>query len=151
MRSATWQSASRVTVACAAVLAASRGTFSGLPAAPAGITRLEIVSTQTAFEGRSFGSVGTYQKLRGKAYGQLDPNDPRNAVIADLALAPRNARGRVEYSRDINLLTPTDPAKGNHKLYVEVNNRGAKLFGALNQASVSVQARHLVARVCLEP
>ena len=72
---------------------------------------MEIVSAQTAFEGRSFGSVGTYRKLRGKAYGEINPNDPRNAFIADLALAPRNARGRGEYSMDIYLLKPTDPAK----------------------------------------
>nr|WP_255428244.1 alpha/beta hydrolase domain-containing protein [Ramlibacter cellulosilyticus] len=71
----------------------------------------------------------------GKAYGEIDPNDPRNQVITDLVLAPRNARGRIEYSMDIYILKPTDLAKGNHKLFVEVNNRGGKLFGAFNQSS----------------
>jgi hypothetical protein len=71
----------------------------------------------------------------GKAYGELDPADPKNQVITDLALAPRNARGRVAYSMDIYILKPTDLAKGNHKLFVEVNNRGGKLFGAFNQSS----------------
>jgi hypothetical protein len=28
---------------------------------------------------------------------ELDPRDPRNAVITDILLAPRNARGMVEY------------------------------------------------------
>ena len=43
-----------------------------------------------AFGGLSFGSVGQYEKLRGTATGELDPNDPRNKVIADIQLAPRN-------------------------------------------------------------
>lgn len=105
------------------------------PSAPSGIVRIEIASTEVAFEGRTFGPVGAYQKLRGKAYGELDPADPRNAVIVDLALAPRNARGRVEYAMDIYMLKPADLSKGNHKLFMEVNNRGGKLFGPLNQSS----------------
>ncbi len=74
-------------------------------AAPAAgsITRIAIEPAQSqspVFDGRVFGpggGVGPYEKLRGKAYGELDPDDPRNAVITDLKLAPRNARGRVEY------------------------------------------------------
>jgi len=101
--------------------------------AAAGITRIEISSVESpTFEGRTFGSVGAYEKLRGKAFGELDPDDVRNAVITDLQLAPRNARGRVEYSIDFYILKPIDLARGNHKLFVEVNNRGNKLFGALN-------------------
>ena len=69
------------------------------------ITRIVIDrarSESPTFEGRAFGangSVGQYEKLRGKAYGELDPADPRNAVITDLARAPRNSRGKVEYAR----------------------------------------------------
>ncbi len=145
MRSETWNSTARfaLAVAAAALTASCGGSDDSAPeaaaplpaAAPSGIVRIDIASTATAFEGRTFGTVGTYQKLRGKAYGELDPNDPRNAVIVDLALAPRNARGRVEYSMDIYLLKPTDLAKGNHKLFMEVNNRGTKLFGSLNQSA----------------
>ena len=69
------------------------------------ITRVE----SPTFEGVSFGDVGPYQKLVGRASGEVDPNDPRNAVIADIALAPRNARGMVEYSTDIYILRPVDP------------------------------------------
>src|SRR2546429_8896919 len=32
--------------------------------------------------------------------GELDPADPKNAVIQDLALAPVNARGMVERSEE---------------------------------------------------
>jgi len=46
--------------------------------AAAGITRIEISSVESpTFEGRTFGSVGAYEKLRGKAFGELDPDDVR--------------------------------------------------------------------------
>ena len=97
-----------------------------------GITRLDITSRVPTFGGRTFGAAGSYEKIRGVAYGEIDPRDRRNAVITDLALAPVNARGNVEYSMDFYILKPIDQAKGNHQLFVEVNNRGSKLFGALN-------------------
>jgi hypothetical protein len=36
----------------------------------------------------SFGSVGQYEKLRGRAFGEVDPNDQRNTIITDIKLAP---------------------------------------------------------------
>ncbi|GAB3927689.1 alpha/beta hydrolase domain-containing protein [Larkinella terrae] len=105
-------------------------------AVQARIVRIEISSRQTpTFEGRVFGSVGAYEKLRGKAYGELDPNLPQNAGITDIRLAPRNARGMVEYAMDIYILKPVDLKTGNHKLFLEVNNRGGKLFGGLNNST----------------
>ena len=107
------------------------------------ITRIVIDparSESPTFEGRAFGpngSVGQYEKLRGKAYGELDPADPRNAVITDLARAPRNARGKVEYSMDIFILKPIDLAKGNDKVILDFNNRGEMRLGALNDAPLS--------------
>ena len=53
-----------------------------------------------AFGGSSFGTVGRYEKLRGTATGELDPNDSRNKVITDIELAPRNAAGMVTYSME---------------------------------------------------
>ena len=48
---------------------------------------------QPAFAGQDFGDAGRYERLAARATIALDPADPRNAVIADLALAPRNAQG----------------------------------------------------------
>ena len=113
------------------------------PVAEAHITRIVIdpaLSESPAFEGRVFGpdgKVGPYEKLRGKAYGEVDPDDPRNAVITDLKLAPRNARGNVEYSMDIFILKPMDLARGNQRLILDFNNRGEMRIAALNDAPLS--------------
>lgn len=84
------------------------------------------------FEGRAFGAVGQYEKIRGTAFGELNPADPRNSVITDIALAPRNARGNVEYSTDIFILKPLDLAKGNHRMFIDYNNRGNMRLGTIN-------------------
>lgn len=111
--------------------------------AEAHITRIVIdpaLSESPTFEGKVFGpdgGVGPYEKLRGKAYGEVDPDDPRNALITDLTRAPRNARGRVEYSMDIFILKPVDVRKGNHKVILDFNNRGEMRIAALNDAALS--------------
>ena len=50
-----------------------------------------------------------------------------NDVIQDLALAPRNADGHVEYATPVELLKPADIGQGNRILLMEVANRGNKL------------------------
>jgi hypothetical protein len=107
-----------------------------VPVAQARITRIEITQTESpTFGGYAWTGVGQYEKIVGKAYGEIDPTDRRNAVIADIALAPRNANGNVEYSFDFYLLRPIDLSKGNHKLMYEPPNRGRKLFGTLNRTA----------------
>jgi hypothetical protein len=58
---------------------------------------------------------------------EVDPRDPLNAVIVNLDKAPRNARGMVEYSAPSFILKPADMARGNHKLFYGINNRGNKI------------------------
>ena len=103
--------------------------------ADARITHLEITKTEPAFRGQSFGDVGPYEHLTGRVTGELDPADPANSGIQDINLAPRNARGMVEYVTNIELLKPVDMARGNRILFFEVNNRGNKLApGSFNNA-----------------
>ena len=102
--------------------------------AQARITRIVVAGTESpTFGGYSWPGVGQYEKIYGKAFGELDPADPKNAVIVDLALAPRNASGKVEYSFDFYLLKPIDLSKGNHKMLYEPPNRGGKTISALNR------------------
>ena len=65
-----------------------------------------------------------YERLTGRFFGELDPADPLNAIINDIALAPRNARGRVEYAATFTLLRPTDRARASGVMWYEVPNRG---------------------------
>ncbi len=106
-----------------------------------GITTIAINSTTSTtappsqnptFGGTTFGSVGEYQKIIGTANGTLDPTDSHNTMITDIALAPKDAQGLVDYSMDFYILTPVDQTKGNKKVFVEEVNRGSKLFGLFN-------------------
>ena len=91
-------------------------------------------SQSPTFGGLSFGSVGQYEKLRGTAYGEIDPGDRRNEVITDIELAPVNDRGMVEYSMDMFILKPINLGTGNHRLLYDFNNRGQMRMGFLNDA-----------------
>ena len=87
----------------------------------------DIVITQTtspAFGGASFGSTGQYEEIKGIASGEIDPNDPRNAVITDIELAPRNANGKVEYSANFTIHKPVDMTKASGVMIYTVPNRG---------------------------
>lgn len=96
-------------------------------AAHAQVIRFDVLQSAPAFEGRSFGSVGPYVKVTARATIAVDPGDSRNAVIADIDKAPRNAQGRVEATADVVLLRPADLSRGNGTLLVDIPNRGTKL------------------------
>jgi hypothetical protein len=92
----------------------------------AGVVQLHIERREAVLNGKQFGLAGAYEKLLGKVEFALDPASPRNSGIVDLALAPRNASGRVEFTADFYLLKPVDVARGNGRLLYEVGNRGTK-------------------------
>lgn len=105
--------------------------------AQARITRIVFTRVQSpTFGGASFGAVGQFEKLVGTAYGEVDPRHPLNAIIQDIELAPRNARGMVEYSTDVYVIKPIDMSKGNGMLFYNVHNRGNK--GGLNTFNLGV-------------
>ena len=86
---------------------------------------------QPAFAGQAFGDTGRYERLTARATISLDPADGRNAIIADLSAAPRNAQGRVEAVAEVVILRPAEPVRGNGTLLVEAPNRGRELAGQL--------------------
>ena len=104
--------------------------------AQARVTKIQIISKESpTFGGYVFKDVGAYEKIVGKAFGELDPQDPKNSVIVDIQLAPRNVRGKVEYAFDFYMLKPIDLGKGNHKVMYEPPNRGRKTHEALNRGA----------------
>jgi hypothetical protein len=88
------------------------------------VVRIEILSSTPAANGRAFGPTGAYTVIRGRAYGELDPADPHNAIIQDIRLAPRNVRGRVEYVATFTIAFPADGSHGSGVLVYDVVNRG---------------------------
>ena len=95
------------------------------PAAQARVTQVTITATeQPAYGGKSFGTVGAYERISGRISGEVDPRDPLNAIIVDIGLAPVSARGMVEYSTDFQILRPVDHTKANKRLLYEITNRG---------------------------
>src|SRR5258708_14738907 len=94
--------------------------------AHAGVMRIEVVSSGPFAEGKTFGDVGAYTRVTGRFYGELDPAILANKSIVDLVRAPRNARGRVEYSADFDILQPADKAKGNGTRLYDLTNRVKK-------------------------
>ncbi len=97
--------------------------FFALGLAQAAVTRVEITD-------RSDVPVVNYQQIKGKIYFAVDPKLPANRIITDIDLAPRNAKGLVEFSADLYVLKPANPAKSNGTVLFEVSNRGGK--GMLN-------------------
>ena len=88
------------------------------------VTRVVVERTTPYAGGRAFGTAGTFERLEGTVYMEVDPDDPLNALIVNLDRAPRNERGLVEYSAPFVIIKPTDVTRGNRKILYGINNRG---------------------------
>ena len=103
------------------------------------VTRIEIVKVESpAPAGRAGATSLPYERLSGKAYGELDPNDPKNAIVTDIKLAPRNARGKVEYAATFSLMKPIDMSQSSGVLIYSVVNRGGGAATASAEGHVSL-------------
>ena len=71
----------------------------------------------------SFGDAGQYEQIAGRAYGELDPADPRNRLIQDIELA-RDPDGKVRYVATFVLTKPIDMSKASGLMWHDVPNRG---------------------------
>jgi len=71
-----------------------------------------------------------YEIVSGRFYGELNPADPHNAIITDIAYAPRNARGMVDYSATFAIARPIDGGSSADILFYDVANRGNTMLGA---------------------
>lgn len=108
------------------------------PGADARVTEIVLGAPTSPYGSTNFGTVGQYEQIDGVAYGELDPTDPLNAVIQDIDLAPRNARGNVEYSTNVSILKPVDESRGNGTMLFEIVNRGNKLDPGFYNVGVTV-------------
>ena len=86
------------------------------PLVASAVTKLTITKTISVGSYRSIPFV----RLEGIAHGELCSTEH----IPDLAKAPRNARGKVEYQTRFVLIAPTEPKLSEGRLLVDVPNRG---------------------------
>src|SRR3989441_147871 len=124
----------RWTVSCLLAILALLAVCGSPGTADARIVRIQVTATESpTFGGYSWPGVGQYEKVVGKAFGEVDHFDTKNAVIVDIRLAPRNAGGKVEYSFDFYILKPIDLKKGAHKVMYEPPNRGGKTWNTFGR------------------
>ena len=103
------------------------------PTVDARVTRI-VVDTTTAISNQP------YEQVTGRAFGELDPNDPHNALITDIGIAPRNANGKVEYIASFRLRKPVDMSKASGVMWHDVPNRGGDVgFPSDSFAAFDVQ------------
>ncbi|HSW06603.1 alpha/beta hydrolase domain-containing protein [Aquabacterium sp.] len=124
------------------LLAACGGNDDPPPAAAAKTPQLRLTISATEPFAGSYGTVGDYEKLTGTIAGEVDPADSKNAIIQDLALAPVNANGMVEYSADFVMLKPKDMSKASGVLRYDAPNRG-NMLTLLNPAVAPSDAVYL--------
>ncbi|HEX7881274.1 MAG TPA: hypothetical protein VF499_00865, partial [Afipia sp.] len=106
------------------------------PPASARLARIIIETTAPA-------TTAGYEIVSGRFIGELDPHDQYNSIITDITSAPRNARGKVEYSATFRLARPLDPAKRSGVLMYDVPNRGNVITGFLRGGTGIDPAGHI--------
>src|SRR5258708_37851012 len=98
------------------------------PSADARVTRIitdRIVSPVIFPPGQ--GQDIPYETITGRAFGELDPMDSHNAIITDIALAQRNANGKVEYIATFFIVKPVDMSLSSGLMWHDVPNRGGRI------------------------
>ena len=98
-----------------------------VPPAEARVTKIVISTTADPDPVLSDGAPFPIKRITGRAFGELDPKDPHNAIIQDIRLAPRNAKGKVEYQATFQLILPSDPGKMSGLMWHDVPNRGGRV------------------------
>ena len=104
-------------------LAAAGGLAATLPA-QARVTRIVIDDVQPL--ATASGQTIAYQQISGRAFGELDPLDPLNAVIQDIELG-KDTDGKLRYTASFVLTRPADMAQASTLLWHDVPNRGGSI------------------------
>lgn len=101
-------------------LLASATVIAAVPA-DAKLTRIAVESIVPA---KPVAGASDYEIVSGRFFGELDPAEQYNSVITDIAAAPRNGRGRIEYSATFQIARPVDGRNSSNVLFYDVPNRG---------------------------
>jgi len=69
------------------------------------------------------GEPVAYEQVAGRAYGELDPRNPRNALITDIGFG-KDADGKLRYVATFVVTKPVDMARASGLMWHDVPNRG---------------------------
>ena len=115
------------------------GIMGSVAVGEARVTRIEVLKVEPVPAAQTNGqAVPPYERISGRFYGELDPRDPKNALITDIQLAPKNARGMVEYVGTFSLMKPADMSRASGVLMYSVVNRGNGSASASAEGHVSL-------------
>ena len=88
------------------------------------VTGFDIRLRRPLAGGAPFGDAGPYEELKGTLRLAIDPKHAANERITDVALAPRDHSGRVEFESDVSILVPVDRGRARGRVMLDVVNRG---------------------------
>lgn len=92
--------------------------------AEARVTRIVIddVKPLAAVAGQTI----AYEQIAGRAFGELDPRDPLNAIVQDIELG-KGADGKLRYTATFVLTKPVDMNQASGLMWHDVPNRGTPI------------------------
>jgi hypothetical protein len=92
-------------------------------AATARVTKIVIDEVAPLAIPQGNSAALAYEQIAGRAFGELDPKLPLNAIIQDIELA-KDADGKVRYVASFVVYKPVDMSKASGMMWHEVPNRG---------------------------
>ena len=107
------------------VLVAATASALALSAADSQARVTRIVVDQNA-DLNSAGQNIAYEQISGRAFGELDPAHPLNAIIQDIDLA-KDADGKVRYVASFVLTKPKTMSQASGMMWHDVPNRGSPI------------------------
>jgi hypothetical protein len=88
------------------------------------VTRIVIDQTQPLTS--ATGQTIAYEQISGRAFGELDPRDPVNAIIQDIELG-KDADGKVRYVASFVITKPVNLQQASGLMWHDVPNRGSPI------------------------
>jgi hypothetical protein len=118
------RSSSRASLAIRLCSFAALAALSAAQPAAARVTQIVIDATQPL--AAAPGQTIAYEQIAGRAFGELDPKDPVNAIIQDIELA-KGGDGKVRYVASFVLTKPVDMSNASGLMWHDVPNRGTPI------------------------
>ena len=105
-----------------------------MPLAQARVTRI-VIDEVRPFPAADSGGIPTEQ-IAGRAFGELDPASPANAIINDVQLG-KDADGKVRYVATFVITKPVDLAPASGLMWHGVPNRGLRRPNVVADAAMA--------------